>query len=85
MDIRRFKGYKMKSMYRNMELKLLECPFCGSEPILVNIGNKHTKKRTVKIKCSNKLCRCQIINSALIKSMDWTEDTSVESWNRRSK
>ncbi len=61
--------------------KLKSCPFCGGEAELQEIGNNHTKSRSVIIKC--KSCRVQIKNSALKKGMDWLIDTSIKSWNTR--
>lgn len=70
-----------KSMYRNIELELLDCPFCGSEPKIKHIGNDHTKKIKIEIKCSK--CRATKINGAIHYYFDWLEDISIEDWNTR--
>jgi len=59
---------------------LLNCPFCGGEPILRKIGNDFTK-RSVEIKCKD--CRVLRINSAIRNSMDWLVNISTKEWNTR--
>jgi len=72
---------KFKSMYRDMELELKNCPFCGSEPIIKHIGNKHTKI-VIEIRCKN--CNASKRHGAIHRGMDWLEDISVDSWNMRA-
>ena len=73
---------KFKSMYRDVELELLDCPFCGGEPKIKHVGNEHTKKIKIEIKCSK--CRATKTNAALSRSFDWLEDISADDWNTRS-
>ena len=68
-------------MYRDLELEVLNCPFCGSDPIFKNIGNRLTSKRTVEISCKN--CSVIMKTSAIHRDMDWLEDVSVQKWNTR--
>lgn len=62
--------------------ELMPCPFCKGEPILEEIGNDHTKKRSVTIKC--KSCRVKLTNAALKHPMQWLIDVSISQWNTRS-
>lgn len=66
-----------------MSNDLLPCPFCGSGAVLKQIGNDHTKTRTVEIKCSNAMCRATMVNKALRNSMPWLIEVSAKSWNTR--
>ena len=61
---------------------MLQCPFCGAEPEMMQIGNDYTKKRSVVIKCNR--CRIQRKDSALRNSMDWLVDVAVKQWNQRA-
>lgn len=63
--------------------KLLDCPFCGSEPKMTFIGNNHTKSRKVKIKCKNAFCRIETTTGSIRNDAEWTAKTSIEVWNRR--
>ena len=74
---------KFKSMYRDEEFELNNCPFCGSEPKIKHIGNELTKTRTIEISCS----RCQAVKTekAIHKSMSWLEDIAVQGWNMNPK
>lgn len=67
----------------NKEIKLLNCPFCDGSPKLTHIGNNHTKKISIDIKCTK--CRVKIRNSTLTKSFKWLEEVSIKYWNNRPK
>jgi len=71
---------KFKSMYRDEEFALSNCPFCDAVPKIKHIGNVHTKK-SIEIRCS--ACSILMKNSAIHRSMDWLEDISVSQWNNR--
>jgi hypothetical protein len=62
--------------------ELKECPFCGAYPMLSEIGNEHTHKKTIKIKCP--VCRVQMVNSAIRYDFDWLKCASIDKWNRRA-
>lgn len=64
-----------------IEIGLLDCPFCGSQPDVENIGNEHTKSRKIKIRCSG--CRVERVNAAINHSSSWLLERSVEQWNKR--
>lgn len=63
---------------------MLPCPFCGSEPEMMFIGNNHTKSRKVTIKCTNKMCRAQMTNAGLRSSHRRVAMVSIEAWNNRA-
>jgi hypothetical protein len=60
---------------------MLSCPFCGGEPNLSFIGNNHTKKRKVEIKC--KKCRITLVNAGLRYNHEDIAKWSISSWNMR--
>lgn len=65
--------------------KLKPCPFCGSEPAEpVFIGNDHTKKRTVTIKCKAPGCTKGVTVGALRFSHKWCHEEAVKKWNTRA-
>jgi len=64
-------------------MNIKDCPCCGSIAIIIEIGNNHTKKRSVEIKCTNSMCRLKMINKAIKNDIEWLIITSVESWNKR--
>jgi sarcosine oxidase delta subunit len=64
-------------------MSLLPCPFCGSLPLFIEIGNDLSYKRSVIVKCPN--CRIQRTDSALRKEMAWLRAIATENWNQRSK
>lgn len=66
------------------EDKLLSCPFCGSDPIVKRIGNEHTRKRKINIKCSNPYCRCEMTKGAIRYGFEWLMDVCLKAWNNRS-
>ena len=64
--------------------KLKPCPFCGSEAAEpVFIGNDHTKKRTVTIKCKAPGCTKGVTVGALRFSHKWCHEEAVKKWNTR--
>jgi hypothetical protein len=62
-------------------IKLLPCPFCGSEPEVEYIGNEYTKSRKIIIRCPQ--CRIQRTNAAFMNGFTWLEDVSAKQWNER--
>lgn len=61
--------------------ELKPCSFCGGDAEMLRRGNAHTKKRSITVRC--KKCRVERTNAALIHSMDWLENVSIENWNMR--
>lgn len=64
--------------------KLKDCPFCGNHPELKQKGNNFTKKRSVEIRCKNKLCAARQITGALKYSLEWCEEIAIGKWNKRT-
>jgi hypothetical protein len=63
--------------------ELLPCPFCGGTANKVRIGNDYTKKRSVVITCTNKLCRTEQRTGAIHNSHDWCDEVATKKWNTR--
>jgi len=72
----------MNTTWDDKPIYLSPCPFCGGNASLKHIGNDHTKKRTIEIKCGGK-CRATMVNSALLRDFAWLENVSVSAWNQR--
>ena len=72
---------KFKTFDGESEIGLLPCPFCGSDPIVSHIGNNHTKKRSIEIKCP--CCRIHRKDSTLRFGFMWLELSAAKNWNRR--
>ena len=69
-----------------MDLNLLPCPFCGTEPEATHIGNDHTKSQKIRVRCPE--CRVERIDAFLNKrymGMDWLKDVAEKNWNQRPK
>lgn len=64
-----------------MIAELKQCPFCGGEPELIEIGNNLTKKRSVTVKCPT--CRIQRTEAGILRTIDWITDRAVKCWNMR--
>jgi hypothetical protein len=67
--------------------ELLNCPFCGAEPIAFLKGNKFCTKISITIKCPKCLINREtgaingIING--IGAIEWLEGKVIELWNNR--
>ena len=60
---------------------VLGCPFCGTKPEIIIIGNNHTAKRKVTIKCPN--CRVQRTDAGIITPLTTLMRVAIEQWNKR--
>lgn len=63
------------------DIEFLPCPFCGTMPHVTPKGNRHTKKRSVTVKCGT--CRVERIDAALTQDFDWLYKIASKNWNRR--
>jgi hypothetical protein len=61
--------------------EILPCPFCNGEPILIERGNEHTRKRSAEIECTS--CHVKMIVGAIHNSLEWCKETVIEKWNER--
>jgi len=57
------------------------CPFCGSEPEVLMIGNDYTKNRKVIIRCNG--CRIERIDAAIRQNHGWLRGKAIKHWNKR--
>lgn len=62
-------------------ITLKACPFCGTPPEVRRIGNDHTKKRAITVRCPS--CRVERTDAALQHGFDWLEGVAAEHWNQR--
>lgn len=62
--------------------ELKPCPFCGGVAVLATIGNEHTKKRALEVKCSN--CRFGRTDKVIRHSLEWLKPIVVAAWNSRT-
>ena len=63
---------------------MLPCPFCASGGELYFIGNNASQKgRKAVAKCTNKYCRCEIVNATLRYNTEWVANITLDSWNTR--
>ena len=61
--------------------ELLPCPFCGGEANINFIGNDHSKKRKVEVKCSS--CRVELINASIRNNSEVCAKWTIDGWNKR--
>ena len=71
------------SFVTNIEIYLKPCPFCGGDAEGQHIGNDHTKKRTIIIKCPT--CQIERTVSTLHHDFKWLENVAAKSWNQRAE
>ena len=62
-------------------IKFSNCPLCGDETIVEQIGNEYSKKKTIKVKCRK--CFVNIVQSVLIPDFKWLQQKMAERWNKR--
>lgn len=68
-------------MSDSTDKKFKNCPFCGMEPEILQIGNSSTKTRKIVVRCAE--CRVEMTLGAIRESHEWLLDISLERWNRR--
>ena len=68
--------------YPCTDIKLLPCPFCGGIPEKTFIGNEHSKKRSMEIRCPD--CRIERVTGAIRMSSDWLNEMAIKEWNQRA-
>ena len=61
--------------------KLLPCPFCGSEPEFITVGNYYTKSRKAEIECTK--CHVRRTTGAIRNDLEWCGRKAIELWNAR--
>ena len=63
---------------------MLPCPFCGADGELYFIGNNASPKdRKAVAICTNKDCRCEMVNATLRHNTEWVANVTLSAWNRR--
>lgn len=63
-------------------MHLSPCPICKNKVELKEIGNNHTQKRTIEIKC--KKCHLKMEQSAIRFDMEWLKKAVLGMWNIRA-
>jgi hypothetical protein len=71
------------SYLEGIDDKLSACPFCGGKAAARYVGNDHTKKRSIMVRCT--VCRITRTDSMLKHEWDWLENIAIEGWNKRSE
>lgn len=61
--------------------ELLNCPFCGGEPVAYLQGNEFAKKRSITIKCPKCIISRRI--GAMHQPTEWLEEKAIQLWNNR--
>jgi transposase-like protein len=76
-----------QSVYLNngevIEVDVIGCPFCGSQPKICHIGNNYTKSQKIQFKCPE--CRIERKNAVISHPIKWCLDNSVKQWNMREE
>ena len=72
---------KFVSWSGEKDIELLDCPFCGNQPVVSHIGNDNTKVRKIEIKCP--CCHAKRTDAAMKHDFDWLEKVAVRNWNER--
>ena len=67
---------------RREVVNLKRCPFCGTYPEVQHIGNDHTKKRSIVVRCPK--CRIQRTDSAIRYDFRWLAGVAEKNWNQRA-
>ena len=67
--------------WRQAEEMLQDCPFCGGRPRVTPIGNEHSARRVVIIKC--KKCRVERRDASLKFGFDFLWNAARDNWNQR--
>jgi len=62
--------------------ELLDCPFCGSEPVAFLQGNEHTMRIKITVKCPR--CLVQRTTGSIHGEIEWLEGKAIALWNNRT-
>ena len=62
---------------------MLCCPCCGGDPVIIFVGNPHTKSRKVTIKCER--CRLERSDATMRRDAEWCAKGAIQQWNKRAK
>lgn len=71
-----------------MSEELKPCPFCGGEPQIRQIGNEHTKKCIVEVRCKTLGCRGSCEGQGAPRgrqSIEKITQWGIDQWNRRAE
>ena len=71
----------MNKSWDGEEIEITPCPFCGTIPEIIHIGNNYTRKKAVKVRCRK--CRVARTTATLTQSFAWLEKAAVRNWDQR--
>ena len=63
--------------------ELLDCPFCGGEAEINQIGNAHTKSRGFEVKCLTWGCSTKKRSMVIRQPIEKAREFAIAAWNCR--